>query len=97
MFEPSSDDAGTLLSNLRSTFIKFQSEAIRELGHLERLITDTATTLRNRKATDALVSGIDSAHTAVTYAMGRMSDDIRDAEESLQALHNYVGNLEPTW
>lgn len=97
MFEPSSDDAGILLSDLRSTFIKFQSEAIRELGHLERLITDTATTLRNRKATDALVGSIDSAHTAVTYAMGRMSDDIRDAEESLQALHNYVGNLEPTW
>ena len=55
MFEPSSDDAGILLGDLRSTFIKFQSEAIRELGHLERLITDTATTLRNRKATDALV------------------------------------------
>ncbi len=44
------------------------------------------------------MGSIDSAHTAVTYAMmGRMSDDIRDAEESLQALHNYVGNLEPTW
>ena len=55
MFEPSSDDAGILLSDLRSTFIKFQSEVIRELGHLERLITDTATTLRNRTATDALV------------------------------------------
>lgn len=97
MFTPQQEYAGLLMSGAEDKLKRLIDEIRRELEHVERMMCDSATSLKDRKATLHLVSLLGNLPAAIQSSGWDLSRAARELEESVQKIHDEVMNLDPNW